>query len=140
MKYTSLIFLLIILIFSCDQDDSENLIEELLLETNQVNYEIGEEIQLTLSNMLSDTLLLNPCCNSPDYHIQKFENEEWVTTTFCVYYCEDFPISMYPGETRTDTVIAFESGYQRVRIQYQLIGPSEILDIVSNPFWVDESE
>ncbi|NQU67143.1 MAG: hypothetical protein HQ510_04290 [Candidatus Marinimicrobia bacterium] len=123
------------LVWSCDSDCDEN--PQITLQTDLENYSIGENVQLTLSNGLANTLKLDICCFIPDYQLQTLVNEGWTPANDCSIFCFFPYIPMSSGETRLDTMIMNEPGYQRFLLRYQIPGVAQLDSIISNPFWVD---
>ena len=134
-----LLFLCTVLFWRCDSA-TDNGKFQVALQTDLDTYMVGDIIHLTLINELSDSLILDSCCDFPDFQYQYFVNGEWTPGGICEYYCASLLITLDSGEIRSDSLIVYQPGYQRILLRYILPETVENDSVVSNPFWVEEIE
>lgn len=127
--------ILSILLISCS-DLGNNSLPQVTIKTDSVSYSVGQSISIVTSNGSEDTIILSPCCSSPDFILQQKVNDIWTQAGYCVLLCPSLPLPLKPLANRVDTLSNFSSGYWRIMLRYYNERTKQNDSVYSNEFTV----
>lgn len=135
--FTSLSFILLVFVLSCEKNETEELLEkkEVELSTDKNSYMNLQDIAFKLCNNTNSNLTYLGCAfgNSPVIELEKYTNEEWIIEHYslCIEY---FWHTLLQNEEIFDTIHSncFDAG--KYRLKCHLMMDSLEIVVCSNMF------